>query len=822
MNARPLTLLLVACALGAPAFAERVDRDRSDRDVRNPHAVAAKEPEQDDATARRAAMREWWGDYTPEYRQFLMEAAAKERELNGALIPGSGHFLPTRAAGSSWTSLGPTSANVEWNGSTYAAIDSGRPVAIVVDPTNASIIYNATADGGVWKTTDGGTTWAPITEALGTLCCGSLTLDPSNHNTLYLGLGDSFDGTGIGVVKSTDGGATWSAPVFLGASSMVRDIKVSSTNNQVVLAATNAGLFRSTNGGASFSKIAIATGAAGDPSCWTLAWGGGSNWALSLESDTTVTTGSGQIWYSSDDGATWTKATGFTQATVGLTRASIASAPSNRLTMYAYAAGSKSWSTSDAGQDLADFYRSTDGGHTWTAFAVGGSTKQYTNTNADSTYVRNVLGGQAWYNQMIMVDPSNAATVYAGGNLALIKVTSATSTPSYAVMSNWLAQYSQPYIHADFHAGTIDQNGVMYVGTDGGIFKQTSAASNTWTSNLNVGIVSHLCYSVGSSLANRSVVIGGLQDNGTRVRSGSTSVFDQTLGGDGFGVNVHPTNASNMLGSLYYSRVYKSTTGGTAGSFAQATSGITEAGNSSTGVFITRITPGLGDATGNTVYTFSTFKVYKSTNYTGSWSVAGTAPISTGTIRNMGAAKSNTSVLGVVCSGGRAFLSSNGGSTWTAIPTTSLTGNGSSLSYISFSPANSNVVYIASVAPGATNTHLWRSTNFGSTWTPMDTASGFPAGIPVNAILEDPNDTQTLYAGTHQGVYRSIDGGSTWSRFGSGMPLVNVTDLYIAPDSSLVRASTFGRGFWELTGAAANTVTASITTPSADQTVASG
>ena len=96
-----------------------------------------------------------------------------------------------------------------------------------------------------------------------------------------------------------------------------------------------------------------------------------------------------------------------------------------------------------------------------------------------------------------------------------------------------------------------------------------------------------------------------------------------------------------------------------------------------------------------------------------------------------------------------------------------------------------------------TRSHLWRSTNFGASWTALDDAPGFPTGVAVNTIVPDPNDSTALYAGTQLGAYRSTDTGASWSRFGAGMPLVSVTDFYIAPDSSRMRAATFGRGFWE-------------------------
>src|SRR5205814_8690918 len=155
-------------------------------------------------------------------------------------------------------------------------------------------------------------------------------------------------------------------------------------------------------------------------------------------------------------------------------------------------------------------------------------------------------------------------------------------------------------------------NGNLYVGTDGGIFKSTDAAT-TFTYTLNIGIASHLVYQVGSSLNHTNAVIAGLQDNGTRVRVSNTSTFNQEIGGDGFGCNINRSNASQMLGSLYYNRIQKSTDGGL--NFTQACSGITECNNSSTGSFITRIIAAPADTTGHTVYTVSSTTGYTPTNY---------------------------------------------------------------------------------------------------------------------------------------------------------------------------------------------------------------
>jgi hypothetical protein len=249
-------------------------------------------------------------------------------------------------------------------------------------------------------------------------------------------------------------------------------------------------------------------------------------------------------------------------------RISLAAAPSNRTIMYAMAAVPNAASSSD----LADLYRSTNSGATWSALGATANKVRYSNSNTESTGPKTVLNGQGWYNHALFVSPTNANQFFFGGALLLVQATSANgSTWTYTQKSNWLAQFGLPYVHADFHTASYDSAGNLFVGTDGGIFKSTDNG-NTFTDDLNVGITSHLIYSVGSSQASSSAVVGGFQDNGTRVRSGTTGTFNQPIGGDGFGSNVNRANGNQMLGSLYYTRIYKSTNGGT--SFAASSSGI--------------------------------------------------------------------------------------------------------------------------------------------------------------------------------------------------------------------------------------------------------
>ena len=800
---KKLLLTMVGLSLGIAACSAYAAEE--EKDNAGDRARWRAEWQEEGSSTRIKGNEKHGGNLSIEFRRSMLESADKERSKWGRMIPGlknqgSALSAPTTltsgstatptmlaaATGTTWANMGPTKADVAKNGGTsLAKSDAGRPTGIVFDPANTNIIYAAFAGGGLWKTTNAGAAWTPMTESLGTLSIGALAMDPNNSATLYLGLGDAFDGTGIGMVKSTDAGVTWSAPVYLGASTVINAIQVAPLNTNIVLAATNKGLFRSNDAGATWAALSLPTGQVDVPYIWSIAWTGGSSFAVSLEANPGLTTASsnGQVMVTSDNGNTWTKASGLTK-TSGVGRTTIAVAPSNRSILYAMSAIPNATSSSD----LADIFKSTNGGISWTA--LNAPAKRYTKTNTEASTMATLLNGQGWYNHMITIDPVNPSVAYFGGSLTVAKTSDGGST--FTQKSNWLAQFSLPYVHADFHTGAM-QGSTLIVGTDGGLFKSTDGGA-TFTDSQNVGLTTHLIYSVGSSPANVNAMIGGFQDNGTRVRSGNTTTFNQYIGGDGFGSAIHRTNANTMLGSLYYTRIYKSTDGGL--TFASANTGITESNNSSTAPFNTGITTWEGAANADTLFTWANAKVYKSINYAGSWTAMGVTGLPTTSffIRGVGVAASNVNVVGIVANGGRVFLTTNGGTSWTT--PSALPNNGSSLSKIAFDPANPNTIYVTSVAADSTKNHAWKSIDAGVTWTAL--SSGLPTGAPVNTIKVDPMSSSTVYAGTHFGVYRSVDGGTTWARFGTGMPLVNVDDIYVSADSTLVRAASFGRGFWQL------------------------
>ncbi|HET8714943.1 MAG TPA: hypothetical protein VFM16_03890, partial [Holophagaceae bacterium] len=189
-------------------------------------------------------------------------------------------------------------------------------------------------------------------------------------------------------------------------------------------------------------------------------------------------------------------------------------------------------------------------------------------------------------------------------------------------------------------------------------------------------------------------------------------------------------------------------------------------------------------------------------------------------IRNIGASVT-TDAVGIAGNGGRVFLYYPAGSgTWTG-STSDVTGGATYTGDVWFDTENDQTVYLTSVASSRTAHHLFKSANGGGSWASIDgsaaSGNGLPFGIPIHVIRNLKGDSNTLFAGTDFGVYESTDGGATWARFGTGLPLVAVRDIYLAPDKAYIRVATFGRGVWEAPlGSAAASVSVSPATASAN------
>ena len=778
----------------------------------------------DDPRARAAWNETWFGKITPEYLAFKNQAAAREVNKWGFTFPqqpGSHLLQSASLTGPTWTNLGPTKSS----STPLPDIDSGRPVSIVTDPTDPKVVYLATSGGGVWKSINADTasltawTWTPVTDSLpnssatGNVSCGALAMSPANHLVLYLALGDAFDAAGTGIYKTTDGGTTWTAATVTGATP-TRTYQILAVDANVVLVGTNAGLLRSTDGGSTFSKVSQPAG-----SIWTVQGFGASNLICSSQ-------GTDQgIWYSSNAGSTWTAASVTYQASTTPGRITLATSPVSTTQAWG------EYEDTATGNIARGLLKTTDSGQTWTfvtAPTASGGLFQGTGPQMSGD------GGQAFYNHCLAVDPTNINRVFMGANLALYRTTDGGST--WSQLSHWYGS-GHAYVHADFHANTWSSDGTkLYIGNDGGLavfrdpFRSSipTADDSTFVYNgWNEGLATHLCYNLGSTQATNATdanyrISLGLQDNGTRIRQGSgsalatSSTFNDEIGGDGFGTVWHPTDATKVLGSYYYAQILRSTDGG--GTFSAATSGITEAGSSSNAPFQTRLSIG-NIATPDVVYTPVNTKVYKSADFGATWSAMTVTglPTSSFGIRNIGASITSNAV-GIAGNSGRVFLYYPANAAWTG-STSDVTGGAFYTSSVWFDTTNDQTVYLTSVAASSTAHHLWKSANGGSTWTSIDgsagLSNGLPFGIPIHTIKNLTGNSNILFAGTDFGVYKSTDGGSSWVRFGTGLPMVATRDLYLAPDGTYIRAATFGRGVWEaslVSAAPSVTVTATTST----------
>lgn len=693
-----------------------------------------------------------------------------------------------------WHTMGPSpiDANSFYGKPNYA----GRVQAIAVDQTNSNIIYLGAAEGGVWKTTNGGTNWTPLTDQQASMATGAIAIDPNNDNIIYVGTGepnqsaDSYFGSGI--LKSTDGGAHWTQEglAFFGTrNTAVTKIIVNPRNsNQIFVGFTGlgtGGLAVSTDGGVTYGAVG-GTFPQGSPVDDM-----GINPTPNPVTLFATVRNSG-FWRSTDGGSTWQQQTTGLSPANGWNRSALAVAPSNPSVLYVVVIDNgNTGNVWVSGTYNGGFY-STNGGTNWNPMA-----------SLNQNFTDGGAGPQGWYDLYLGVDPANDQTVYGGG------VDVGVTTNARGASGNWhniTSVYGSDNsgIHPDQHAIAFAHCTTApcpaWFGNDGGVyFSSNTTASNPATvtySDLNttgLGISTFTGGDVGPNYVNGHLAIGGTQDDGTMVYTGNT-VQPMTWGGDGgFAVidNLHP---GTMYTENFGVSLEKSTDSGQI--WSDGTGGGTLTGSSQFYM------PYVMDRTHDQHLIAGTNHVYETINGTSSWYASSQA--FTSTVTAVGVAGASGQFIYAATGDGHLWVDNHGGSgsahTFANLDPSATLGAHFVTSFAADpNDATGNTVFVTTGTFFGDAGHIWKSTNaLGGTATWTDISGSLPT-FPINsAVIYYSGSTRVIVIGTDLGVFYTSNDGGTWFALNNGLPNAPVTQLALDSAHTTIVAFTHGRGEWSL------------------------
>ncbi|MCU1308010.1 MAG: glycosyl hydrolase [Acidobacteriaceae bacterium] len=778
-------MLAILFSLAPATLAQKVqEHEKDDPRARAEYLVQKRGGKQGTPPgAREHALKEVNGMLEREgkaYWQSVSAASSGSTTESTAAVRESSAIAPSA---SQWTPIGPQPTNPNPANSGGGAHFSGRVTALAVDPNTPATVYLGAAQGGVWKSVDSGTSWTALTDSQLSLATGSIAIDPTNSQVIYVGTGEENYGSdsyyGVGILKSTNGGASWTrlgqqqfAPTTLfctsdflgcgGARIGAIAIQPGVGNNGHLLAAVNtafsnsAGLFWSPDAGATWTAVSGAASAPADSVVFV-----NSTTALVGIHKQGVFTCSG---FATTPTCVGVSGNGSVITVTGTDRVSLGTDGAGT----AYAALAVA-STSA----LSGLYKSTDAGVNWT---------KLTNTPDFCT-------DQCFYDMLVAVNPANPNNVFVGGsgfpnNNFLYRTTDGGA--------NWTLATTN--IHADQHAASFTSTGgKMYIGNDGGVYSTTDTTTGTsinWTElNSSLNITQFYGY-FGLHPTDSQVTYGGTQDNGTQKYSGNLA-WDEATCGDGAGAVVDVNTPSTVFANCQLVDVRRSTSGnpGTFGSQNTAGSGITDSSR------VGFIPPMVGD-TGNPmkVY-FGSYRLWQATSNGSSPTWAAITGDLTGggseTITNIAITPDNSTAF-VVTTDGRFSKVINLGSSASATTAAPPTPANTQISGVA--AVSSNVAYIA--VPGFTaGSHVFKTPDGGTTWSNI--TNNLP-NTPANDIVVDPDIAGTLYLATDVGVFVSINDGASWATLRTGLPNVAVLGLKLHRPSRTLRAATHGRGMWDL------------------------
>jgi len=649
-----------------------------------------------------------------------------------------------------WSEVGPTNYTRVGSGHNGGL---GRVNVIAFHPSNGNIIYVGTPAGGLWRTTNGGSTWTPLTDGLPRIGVSGIAIQPNNPNVIYIltGDGDGGDTQGIGVLKTTNGGQTWQETGLSWDVTQFRrgyKLLMHPTSYNTLFAATTGGLYKTTNGG----------------STWALELSGSINDVEFKPGDPTIMyaarRSSSAFYRSTDSGANWTYIDVDPNSSATITRLEIGVTPDNPNYVYALTG------PATASGEFRGVYRSFDSGANFGPKADTPNILGYPSDGSDDR-------DQSGYDLAIAVSPLDEADVITGG----INIWKSTNFGnSFFNLTQWNEISATTYSHADIHELVYNPvNNYLYCGSDGGIFRSTNHGTS-WT-DLSSGLQIMQFYHIDIDEGDSNDFIGGTQDNGTNYRTTNTTTFNHIEGGDGFDSMIDWNNP-NILYLVANRSIYKSTNAGA------SISNITPPGETEFFPFLAQ-----QHNAANTIFVGGD-DVHRSTNGGSTWTNLGSNG-EEGIVQGISNTNRFYATSGFTLQRSNNILAAN--PTWTTISNGTGWLGTQAITDMCVYPNNSLRLYITKGGYTADEKVLV-TFNGGDSWTNL--SAGLP-NVPILSILYQEGSNDGIYVGTSIGVFYRDNTLGGWVPFRNGLPNTMVTDLEYNSVNGKVYAGTFGRGFWE-------------------------
>lgn len=738
------------------------------------------------------------GDGTVAHSHLLFEEAIRYARLKNGKQAG-------RQA--NWAPVGPTNLPVRTDPQSIHGM--GRINTIAFHPTDKNTFWVGVAQGGVWKTTNDGQSWMPLTDELPILRISDIAVDPKHPDTMYISVGDyaymaialDLDDRnrhthyGLGVYKTVDGGQNWQ-PTGLTFQqlekdgSLTRRVFIDENDPDELVAAGIFGIRKSYDGGNSWISKS-------DSLIWDLERDPINKNILyaSCAYLHTLQSGAAAIMKSTDFGETWTVLpTNLPPRAVQ--RVELAISPSDPNYLYAVAC--------DLESGFYGCLRSTNGGQNWdmrNAFATDSLNILHWSDGDRNT------GGQGTYDLILAVDPNDKEKIYAGGINAWGSTDGGTT---WNGVSYWTNNFG-PSIHADQHFLAVNPlDDKFYLCNDGGLVRTDEIRMGSWLDaqidpnynwptqweDLSDGLQVRSFYRLGLSEGNPNMVTAGAQDNGTSFLN-NINRWIQTTGGDGMECAIHPTNPNILYSSSQYGNLYRSNTGG---SWFDYISGDIRFTYGDRGEWTTpfaqfpndpnKLIAGFGQVyvSNDTGWTWNPISSFSNMPGVSFSSPASTLAMAPGDPQTIYVAKR---IYHSFNQPSEIYRTTDGGQNWTNI--TSGLPDSLYFTYLTVDDKDPMKVWL-SVKGFTAGVKVFYSENGGNSW--QNISKNLP-NVSANCIVHEPgNAVNTVYVGMDAGIYYHSDTSTQWALYSDGLPNVIVSELEVHQGEAKLYAATFGRGVW--------------------------